>query len=49
MSIQQVLENWIEEVSSAVPVLSMSQTRVLGLYSYGMMLTWSCPDLVEGE
>jgi hypothetical protein len=36
------LEQWIEIVSRQMPALSRTQARVLGLYSFGMVMMRSC-------
>lgn len=46
MPLPQELEYWLEEVSIAFPQLSRAQTKVLGLYSYGMSMTKSCGQTI---
>jgi hypothetical protein len=42
MSEQTKLDNWIAEVSTNMPHLSKPQAIVLGIWSFGMVMTQSC-------
>lgn len=46
MPYPEELNYWIEELSTALPHLSLSQRRVLGLYSYGMVMTRHCGQTI---